>query len=161
MKQDRFLIGILVFIGVLVIAALVLFFVRPGALSYQSEDTPEGVVYNYALAVQNNDVERAYGYLAEKEYKPSQTAFNQAIMNGYLYTEGYALQVEETQILDEDEAWVLVSIHYLSSGPFDNGWTNQDHAALVRQNGKWKLTYMPSPYWSYDWYQVPYDPAKP
>lgn len=161
MKQDRFLIGILVFIGVLVAAALVLYFVRPSTITYQPEDTPGGIVYNFTLAVQNKDVELAYGYLAEQEYKPSKTAFRQAILNGYLYTEGYALQVEETEYLDEDEAWVYVSVHYLSSGPFDSGWTSQDHASLVRQNGKWKLNYMPSPYWSYDWYQPIYVPAVP
>lgn len=161
MKQDRFLIGILVFIGVLIVAALVLYFVRPGTFDYQPEDTPEGIVYNFALAVQNKDAERAYGYLADQEYKPSETAFRQVILSGYLYTEGYALQVEETRILDADEAWVSVSVHYLSSGPFDSGWTSQDHASLVRQNGKWKLIYMPSPYWSYDWYQPPYDPSVP
>jgi len=161
MKQDRFLIGILVFIGILVVAALVMYFVRPETLTYQPDDTPEGVVYNFALAVQNNDVERAYGYLADQEYKPSETAFRQAIMNNYLYTEGYALQVDETRILDADEAWVLVSIHYLSTGPFDSGWSSQDHASLVRQNGEWKLNYMPSPYWFYDWYQPPYDPSVP
>lgn len=161
MKQDRFLIGILVFIGILVVAALVLYFVRPGTLAYQPDDTPEGVVYNFALAIQNDDVERAYGYLADQEYKPTETAFRQAILNNYLYTDGYALQVDETRILDTDEAWVLVSIHYLSTGPFESGWTNQDHASLVRQNGEWKLNYMPSPYWSYDWYQLPYDPTMP
>jgi hypothetical protein len=161
MKQDRFLIGILVFIGVLVVASLAIFFIRPGAPGYQAEDTPGGIVYNFALAVQNKDVDRAYGYLADQEYKPSRTAFRQAILNGYLYTDGYALQVDETRILDTDEAWVSVSVHYLSSGPFDNGWTSQDHASLVRQNGQWKLNYMPSPYWSYDWYQPPYDTTVP
>ncbi len=161
MKQDRFLIGILVFIGLLVVASLALFFIRPEAAAYQPDDTPEGVVYNFALAIQNNDVTRAYGYLADLEYKPTEAAFRQAILNGYLYTDGYALQVDETQFLDSDEAWVLVTIHYLSSGPFDSGWTSQDHAALVRQNGEWKISYMPYPYWSYDWYQVPYDPSKP
>ena len=161
MKQDRFLIGILVFIGLLVAAALVLYFVQPQTASYQPDDTPEGVVYNFALAVQNRDVERAYSYLADLDYKPTESAFRQAILNGYLYTDGYALQVEETQMLDADEAWVIVNIHYLSSGPFDSGWSSQDHAELVRQNGVWKISYMPYPYWSYDWFQPPYDPALP
>ena len=161
MKQDRFLIGILVFIGLLVAAALVLYFVQPQTASYQSDGTPEGVVYNFALAVQNRDVERAYSYLADLDYKPTESAFRQAILNGYLYTDGYALQVEETQMLDSDEAWVIVTIHYLSSGPFDSGWSSQDHAELVRQNGVWKISYMPYPYWSYDWFQPPYDPALP
>jgi hypothetical protein len=161
MKQDRFLIGILVFIALLVTTALVLFFLRPETATYQPDDTPEGVVYNFALAVQNKDPERAYAYLADLEYKPTESAFRQTILSGYLYTDGYALQVEETSMLGVDEAWVQVSVHFLSSGPFDSGWTTQDRAMLVRQQGEWRLSYMPSPYWSYDWYQPPYDPVKP
>ncbi|MEW6092534.1 MAG: hypothetical protein AB1531_01085, partial [Chloroflexota bacterium] len=158
---DRFLIGILVFIGLLVAAALALYFIQPQTASYQPDDTPEGVVYNFALAIQDRDVERAYSYLADLDYKPTESAFRQAILNGYLYTDGYALQVEETQMLDADEAWVIVTIHYLSSGPFDSGWSSPDHAELVRQLGEWKIKLMPYPYWSYDWFQPPYDPAKP
>jgi len=161
MKQDRFLLGILIFIGLLVIAALALFFIQPNTAAYQPEDTPEGVVHNFALAIQNNDVERAYGYLADLDHKPSEAAFHQAILNGYLYTDGYAIQVDETQMLDSNNAWVIVSIHYLSSGPFDSGWTSQDHATLVRQNGEWKISYMPYPYWSYDWYQPTVEPSRP
>ncbi len=51
MKQDRFLMGILIFIIVLVVAALVLFFVRNEKPIYGAEDKPEGVLYNYALAL--------------------------------------------------------------------------------------------------------------
>jgi hypothetical protein len=161
MKQDRFLIGILVFIALLVVAALVLFFVRPGNPTYQSEDTPEGVVFNYVLAIQDNDLERAYGYLADFELKPSEPAFRQSLLNNALYNEEYSLQVGETQLLSEDEAWVMISIQYLSGGPFETGWSTQDHASLVRQGNKWKLSYMPYPYWGYDWYQATLVPEKP
>lgn len=154
MKQDRFLIGILVFIGLLVVAALVLFFVNPTQPAYQPEGTPEGVVNNYLLAIQDRDLERAYSYLADLEHKPTQLAFSQAILNNTLYSEEYAIQVERVETLGEDEVWVLVSVHYLSTGPFESGWSNQDHAALVKQNGAWKITYMPYPYWGYDWYQA-------
>ena len=153
MKQDRFLIGILVFIALLVVAALVLFFVRPATVSYQPDDTPEGVVLNYALAIQQGDLERAYGYLADLEYKPGESAFRQVLLTNDLYNEEYALQLGEMQLLAEDEAWVVITIQYLPNGPFASGWNSQDHATLVRQGGKWKLTYMPYPYWGYDWYQ--------
>ncbi len=161
MKQDRFLTGILIFIAVLVVAALVLFFVRPGTATYQSDDTPQGVIYNFSLAIQNNDTERAYGYLADMENKPTLLAFRQALLNGMVNTSGYAMQVGEVQMLDSDSAWVMVTIHYLSSGPFDSGWSSQDHATLQRQGGAWKITYMPYPYWSYDWYMLPVEPVKP
>ncbi len=49
MKQDRFLTGILIGIGVLVVVALALFFARQGKQTYMAGDTPEAVVFNYAL----------------------------------------------------------------------------------------------------------------
>ena len=49
MKQDRFLTGILIGIGVLIIAALAVFFTRKDSQTYVADDTPEGVVHNYVL----------------------------------------------------------------------------------------------------------------
>ena len=55
MKQDRFLTGILIGIGVLIVIALAVFFTRKDSQTYVSEDAPEGVVHNYVLAVLNKD----------------------------------------------------------------------------------------------------------
>jgi len=160
MKQDRFLIGILAFIGVLVLAALVLFFVRQEQpVTYRADDTPEGVVYNFALAIQRADVEKAYAYLADLEDKPTLAAFRQALLNGYLDTSA-SVEIGEAVIL-ADEAYVLVGIHYLSSGPFATGWESKENATLVRQSGAWKISYMPYPYWNYDWYQPVVQPVYP
>ena len=71
MRQDRFLTGILIGIAVLVVIALAVFFLRQGSQSYISEDAPEGVVHNYVLAVLNDDYEKAYGYLANLDNKPT------------------------------------------------------------------------------------------
>ena len=161
MKQDRFLLGILVFIALLVVAALVLFFVRPSTPAYLPEDTPKGVVNNFIQAIQEDDLERAYSYMAEIEFKPTESAFSQALLTNLLYSEEYAIQIEQVQVIDDDEVWVMVSVHYLAAGPFETGWSNQDHAALIKQEGKWKLTYMPYPYWSFDWYQQTYELQKP
>jgi len=153
MKQDRFLIGILVFIGLLVITALVLFFVRQDIPQYGPEDTPEGVVRNYALAVHQRDFARAYGYLAELDDKPTYDSFVQAFLSNQLDTSNNALQVGETQTLGGEEAWVTVTVLYGSSGPFSDRWSSSETARLVLQNGAWKITYLPYPYWGWDWYQ--------
>jgi hypothetical protein len=68
MKQDRFLTGILIGIAVLVVIALVVFFLRQNSQSYISEESPEGVVHNYVLAVLNDDYEKAYDYLADLDH---------------------------------------------------------------------------------------------
>ena len=69
MKQDRFLVGILIFIGVLVVVALALFFIRQDNQVYVADDTPDNIVRNYALALQKQDFQRAYTYLADNRWQ--------------------------------------------------------------------------------------------
>ena len=157
MKQDRFLIGILVFIGLLVVAALALFFLRQDVRTYGPETTPEGVLFNYVLAVQKKDFKRAYGYLADSEGKPPYDYFLQNFQYAQMDA---ALEILSTTV-EGDQAWVDLTLHYMGNGPFDNGWSTTDSARLLQQDGHWKLTYMPTPYWGYDWYQQTLIPAKP
>jgi len=161
MKQDRFLMGILIFIGVLVAAALTLFFVRNQKPTYGAEDTPAGVLYNYAVALQLRDYERAYGYLAEKDNKPTYNAFHQAFLTRQLDTGTSALQIGNVQMLESGEAWVNVTIQFAGNGLLDNGWSSNDKGTLVKQKGAWKITYLPNPYWGWDWYQPTPLPIKP
>ncbi len=59
MKQDRFLTGILIGIAVLIVIALAFFFSRQNTQTYVSEDTTDGVVNNYVLALLNKDYPKA------------------------------------------------------------------------------------------------------
>ena len=160
MKQDRFLLGILIFIGVLVVAALVLFFVRNEKPAYGPEDTPEGVLYNYAMALQLHDYERAYGYLAEQNNKPIYDTFRLAFLTRQLDTSNSALQIGNAQMLPGGEAWVDITIENAGNGLLSSGWSSTDKARLIKQNGAWKITYLPNPFWGWDWYQVTPVPVK-
>ena len=62
MKNDRFLLGILIGIGLLVALALGLYFLRQEGPAYREDQTPAGVVHNYITAVQLGDYERALEY---------------------------------------------------------------------------------------------------
>src|SRR5215813_10509760 len=93
MKQDRFLMGILVGIGVLVVLALVVFFTRKDTQTYISDDTPEGVVHNYVVAVLNKDYKKAYGYLADLDHKPTYDEFRQSFVKGYLNPQNATIEV--------------------------------------------------------------------
>jgi hypothetical protein len=161
MKQDRFLLGILVFIGLLIIAALALFFIRQDTQVYVADDTPEGVIRNYALALQKQDFQRAYDYLADKENKPTYDAFRRLFLTNQLDVSSNALQVGNIQYIDSGEVTVSVSVLYAGSGPFTQSWSSTDTATLVQQGGTWKLSYMPYPFWSYDWYQLAQPTAQP
>jgi hypothetical protein len=152
MKQDRFLTGILIGIGVLVVAALAVFFTRRDTQSYVSEDTPEGVVHNYVVAVLEKDYEKAYGYLADLDNKPDYEDFRQAFLNGTVNPDNSAVDIGDSEISGE-EASVEVSLIHNSSDPFSTGYREVQRALLVNQNGAWKLSSMPTYYfWDYSWY---------
>jgi hypothetical protein len=163
MKQDRFLVGILVFIGVLIIAALALFFIRQDNQVYVAETTPDNIVRNYALALQKQDFQRAYTYLSDNPAKPTYDAFRRAFLTNQLNVSSNALQVGSVQYISSSEASVNLTILYESFGPFSQGSSSTDIANLVQQSGAWKISYMPYPFWSFDW-QVPQPtlmPVKP
>lgn len=156
MKQDRFLLGILVGIGVLVVIALTLFFTRQNKQEYAADDTPEGVVHNYAMALYQGDYEKAYGYLAAADNKPTYDEFRQAFFSHYVDPSNVGLEIGETRIAGQ-EAYVTLNLIYNPSDPFSSGYRNAETAHLERQNGQWKLLQMPYNLWSYDWYQKPVD----
>ena len=152
MKQDRFLTGILIGIGLLILLALGLFFTRQDKRDYVAETTPDGVVHNYVLAVLNKDYQKAYGYLADLEHKPTYEEFRQSFFNGMIRPEDTGVDVGAAEIND-DEAIVTMTLFYSYSDPFSSGYESTDRALLVEQNGKWKLNSMPYNFWDYNWYR--------
>lgn len=158
MKQDKFLTGILIGIGALIVLALVLFFVRrDGQSKYVADSTPEGVAHNYVLAVLNKDYQKAYGYLADLENKPTYEQFRQSFFNGSVNPTDAGVEVGAAEI-NGDEAIVTLSVYYSVNDPFSSRYANEDRALLVQQNGVWKLSAMPFNFWGYDWYQEPFKP---
>ena len=152
MRQDRFLTGILIGIGVLVIAALAVFFIRRDGQTYVSDDTPEGVVHNYVVSILNKDYEKAYGYLADLDNKPTFDEFRNTFVTGMLNPGNSAVDVGQADI-NGDDAFVEVAMIYNPSDPFSTGYRDVQNAILVRQGGAWKLSSMPTYYlWDYNWY---------
>jgi hypothetical protein len=155
MKQDRFLTGILIGIGVLVIAALAVFFIRKDTQTYVSEDTPEGIVHNYVVAVLNKDYKKAYSYLADLDNKPTFDQFRNSFITGALRPENAAVDIGKSEVTGDD-AYVEVALIYNASDPFSSGYRDVQRAILVKQNGVWKISSLPTYYmWDYSWYQAP------
>jgi hypothetical protein len=153
MKQDRFLLGILIGIGALVLVALALFLTRKDvSMTYGPDDTPEGVVYNYVVAVFKRDYEKAYSYLAEKKDKPTLERFRESFLQNMVNPDNAGVDIGETEI-SGDQAFVTVYIQYGSGDPFSSGYRNEERAVLVKQSGQWKLTQMPGNFWVWEWYQ--------
>ena len=153
MKQDRFLTGILVGIGLLVVVALAVFFARKNTQTYLPEAKPEGVVHNYVLAILNKDYQKAYGYLADLDHKPTYEEFRGAFLRGMVNPNNSAVDIGGSEISSET-ASVEVAMIYNPSDPFSTGYRDAQRAALVKQNGAWKISSMPTYYfWDYNWYQ--------
>ena len=152
MKQDKFLTGILIGIGALILLALGLFFLRQDKRDYVAETSPDGVVHNYVLAVLNKDYQKAYGYLADLKNKPTYEEFRQSFFNGVVNPGDVGVEVGSVEI-NGAEAVVSLSVYYSNSDPFSSRYASQDRALLVKQNGEWKLNSMQYNFWSYNWYQ--------
>ncbi len=151
MKQDRFLLVILGFIGLLVIVSVGLFFMRQAPQDYRSEATPEGVVWNYVLAIQNGDYARAFVYLQAADGRPDFNTFQRALLVNAPQIAKTAVQTGKADIRG-DTARLTITIVHSRSNLFDPGWTETGTALLVRQEGQWRITWMPYPYWGWEWY---------
>ncbi len=152
MKQDRGLLIILSVIAILIVVSLVLFFIRQDdQQAYQPENTPEGVVHNYVLALHQGDYQRAYGYLQDADEKPTFAQFQQNFFENTWALENSSAHIDTS---DEtgDDAYVAITVTHNSSFPFEQPWYENGSAWLVKQDGQWKLAYAPSPYWGWSWY---------
>jgi len=153
MKQDRFLTGILIGIGLLVVVALAVFFTRKDTQTYISDETPEGVVHNYVVAVLNKDYEKAYSYLADLDNKPTYEEFRDSFLKGMVNPNNSGVDVGQSDITGDD-ATVEVTLVYNPSDPFSTGYRDTQRAILMKQNGIWKISSMPQyNFWDYNWYQ--------
>ncbi|OQY90248.1 MAG: hypothetical protein B6D38_04490 [Anaerolineae bacterium UTCFX1] len=152
MKQDKFLTGILIGIGALIILAAILFFVRRNDGEYQTEGAPQAVVHNYILAAINKDYVKAYGYLADLENKPTYEEFRRSFLNGNISFSDGGVEIGAAEITG-NEAYVALTMRSASMDIFPTNYSSSDQAFLAKQDGAWKLVSMPYYYWSYDWYQ--------
>jgi hypothetical protein len=155
MKQDKFLTGIVIGIVALVVLALALFFTRrvnqPG---YQTESTPEGVAFNYLLAIRKQDYAKAYSYLSEKEGKPTYNSFSQQILINNNQSSQALVDIRNTTIAGDTATVEIVVMNNTNDGIFAGGWENKENAILEKVDGTWKVTMMPYLFWGYDWYQT-------
>lgn len=155
MKRDRFLLGILIGISVLIVLAVVrVLTYSPTEMTYGEETTPQGIVHNYLVAIYRHEYERAYSYLADKEKKPSLEAFRRSFLMGMVDPKNAMAQVGKVEIVDETQARVEINIIYASSDPFGGSYSNVQYALLVRQDGTWKIESMPYPFWDGNWYEA-------
>ncbi len=148
MKEDRFLTGILIGIALLVVASLSVFFLRKDTRDYLPEESPEAILHNYIFALDNEDYERAYTYLADGENKPTYTEFLRDVLN----TNRDEAQIGEVVTTGESASVEL--IYTSTNGRIFSSYSEYTETALlIKENGGWKIMDMGYAYWHWNWYE--------
>lgn len=154
--SDKYLIFIVAGILILVAAAAAVTLLRPRP-TYQADDTPEGVVHNYLLALQREDYARAYGYLSPglPGYPKDADAFTDTIQN-YSWSFGASgstvtFQVDP-EVVTGDRATVQVQTTVFREGGLldSDEYTSELDFRLQREGQSWKLI-SADRYWAWCW----------
>ncbi len=130
-------------IGVLVIVTVVLALTigAPFNETLLSEDTPEGTVQRYLVAVRDGDYLAAEDYLSTEDDDRTELKFlrNQPIDSSE--APGWKATLGDT-IIKDDEATVEVTVDiFQPRGPFENALnTRQTTFFLIKEEGAWKIT---------------------
>ena len=154
---DKFLIAIVAGVVILVAVAFVLTLTRANAPQYQSEDTPQGVVHNYLVALQMEEYERARSYLSPTlaGYPTDTDQFasdvDRAPYQFGQYHDDVSLAVESANV-QGDKARVTVRKTVFYRGVLlDSGESSSTFDVTVRREGvAWKIT-TAEEYWSPCW----------
>lgn len=153
--SDKFLLAIVLGIAVLVAAAIILVLRLPPP-TYLPEDTPEGVVSNYLLALREGNYERAYGYLSPDlvGFPPNAAEFAVDVQqNRWQFESGsnITLAVQNSQTFSDGTARVEILRTTYNSGPFGGGqYSNTFGLSLAPDNGSWRLV-DGEDFWFYCW----------
>lgn len=157
-KTDKLLIGIVAGIVLLVLVAFGVALTRPKP-SYQAEDTPEGVAFNYLFALQQEDYERAYGYLSPtiNGYPPNAEIFRDQIRDyswnfSGLNNPSTTLEVDSVDVSGKRADVTIRETQFYGGDLFSSGQSSHTFDITLRQeeNGQWKIVKSDS-YWVYCW----------
>lgn len=151
---DRFLIGIVAGVVLLVGVAIAVVLLRSDDASYQPDDTPEGVAHNYLLALQQEDYERAYGYLSPtlSGYPASSQEFTKDVEDhAWSFSrddDDVSLAVESVKVTGDRARVSVRQTTFYSGGVFDSGQhtTNFD-MTLRREGDEWQVVEADEYWW--------------
>ena len=140
--STRWLLGFGVAIGVLVIVAVVLVLTIPAQEVYLlPEDTPEGTVQRYFLALQDEDYLKAYDYVSF----PPNERYPYEEWRGPFISSGEKREfkvIMGKSLVKDNEATVDVVVDvYRPGGPFENPVHTQHITFFLKKEGtSWKIT---------------------
>jgi hypothetical protein len=148
-SANRVLIAFSAAILLLVVIAVVLVLALPEKTApLQPEDTPQGTVQRYILALDNQDYLVAYGYLLP----PPDTKETYDQWRGMLVKPGetpsHRITLGKTDINGAEATVEIVIDVFRTAGPFDNPVnTNRITFFLKNTGGVWKISSPLDYYW--------------
>jgi hypothetical protein len=157
-SSDRFLAGIVAGVLALLILSFGIAFLRPPP-GYQPEDTPEGVVHNYLLAIKEKDYATAYGYLSPSlpGYPQTQADFTRQVINNSWSFGGdrsSTFEIVSSRVTGASAFIEVSELIFRSGGLLSSSeYSNVINFDLVQTNGAWKINHASS-YWHYCWERV-------
>lgn len=160
--SDRFLIGIIAGIGLLIIVSFVVVLTRPEP-EYLNDDSPEAVVHNYLLALRLDDHERAHGYLSPslKGYPANVEAFAEDVDDSYAFRfvddNDVTIDTQSADIRGDTATVEVLETSFSDGDLFSSGnYERRFDMKLRQENGQWKLV-DGDRYWTSCWEQAPSD----
>lgn len=160
-NPDKFLIGIVAGILLLIVVAFVVVLTRPQP-EYRNDDSPEAVVHNYLLALRLGDYETARESLSPnlKGYPKNAEAFADDVdENSRLRFDNRDVTLDaQSAVIRGNMATVEVLESSFTGGDlFNSGSYNRRFDMKLRQeNGEWKLVHGDN-YWTTCWERLPAD----
>jgi hypothetical protein len=157
-NADKFLIGIVIGVLLLVVTAWIILANRP-APAYQAENTPTAVVNNYLLALKTDDLEKAYTYLSPtlQGYPANAEEFINDVEDQrwqfHLESEqDHSFQFKILRETDDSASVEVSETVYYQSGLFENSHYTQTFVMRLAkdQNGLW-LIRSADDYWHSCW----------
>lgn len=143
-STDKFLIGIVAAIVLLIIVALAVTLTRPEP-TYQAEDTPEGVAHNYLMALNKEEYERAYGYLSPvlAGYPASAGKFVEHVHDyswSFRLNMDTTLSVESTKVTGSQGIVRVRESSFRGGDLFDSGQSTRVFKVELRlEDDEWKI----------------------
>jgi hypothetical protein len=156
-STDKFLLGIVAGVVILVVVSLVIALRQPDQPAYDPDDTPAGVAHNYLLALQLEDYPRAYGYLSPLllGYPADAEAFKRKVLdNPYwfgLNDDEVSLAIEGVNVTNDLAEVVMRRTVFYRGSLFDSGqYSDTFDMSLLQVDGNWKIVGSDR-YWDHCW----------
>ena len=149
--SDKILILIVGLVLLLVAGAFALVLLRPQP-EYMAEESPEGVVHNYLLALRRGDYERAYDTISQDAHIDDLDDFIDSVEKGWAFDLGndVELSVEETNEKDETARVKVRKTRTYNDLFGGSQYSDTFSVRLKKYDGEWKITDSDS-YWDNCW----------